>query len=341
MPNNNYFHTVLQPFAGEKPCGMPPDYDPDFILLQTKLQPRQSAEYGDFIEPPEPLNWIDIERDCLKLVARSKDIRLIIILMRCRLRQIGLEAVEEGLMTLYQLLTLFPDELHPQLYDEGEYEPLFRINAFGELENTQGFLTELRNTELPRASGMQLTIKDLENMKTAPHNGMAFSDVHKTAMQAEWKKRNEPGLLSLQRAWYCLRDLKKIISNIQGVDMPLFTDLENILRLFIADESQQEKSAVLQEGFSVKPVADSQQAEEITQTAPPQKPPHKLISPLQTRADALSRLRELRTWFIEWEPSSPVILLLEFAEKITGMRFPEIIKQFPHEIIARLEGKEE
>lgn len=341
MQINDYFTAILQPLPGERPCGLPLDYDADFILLQSKLQPRQGAEYGDFIEPPEPLNWSDIERDCLKLLAKSKDIRLIIALMRCRLRQTGVEAVEEGLITLYRLLTLFPHDLHPQLYDEGEYEPIFRTNALSELVNIQGFLTELRDTELPRALGMQLTIKDLENAKRPASNVTAFSGAQTAAMMEEWKMRSEPGPLSLQRAWYRLQDLKKAVCDIQGKDAPLFTELEQILQLFLPSELQQQTEKSQPMPDEEKHPSAFPQAETELQDTAQWVPAPQLLPPLQTRADALARLKELHAWFTEWEPSSPVILLLEFAVKVTGMRFPEIIKQFPREIIARLEGKEE
>lgn len=82
------------------------------------------AEYGDFVETTEPVNWREIESDCLTLLKKSKHIRLIILLIRSRSRQIGLFALEEGLIALYQLLKDFPNEIHPQLYDEGNLSRL-------------------------------------------------------------------------------------------------------------------------------------------------------------------------------------------------------------------------
>lgn len=133
---SDYYQAVLHPTVGHAPCGENIEYDADFILLQSRLQPRQDVEYGSFFEAAEPVNWTDTERDCLTLLQKSKDIRLIIILIRCRLRKIGLRALPEGLEALYVVLQSWPNDLHPQLYDEGEFTPILRANAFSELEDT-------------------------------------------------------------------------------------------------------------------------------------------------------------------------------------------------------------
>ncbi|WP_421757491.1 ImpA family type VI secretion system protein, partial [Cronobacter malonaticus] len=149
----------MMPLPGAFPCGVNLEYDSDFILLLSRLQPRLDAEYGQFIEAAEPVNWAEIERDCLALLNRSKDIRLLIILMRCRLRQTGLTALEEGLIALSFFLTRWPEDIHPQLYDEGEFDPLMRINALNELEDIHGIIGDLRNQLLPKAAGTQITLK--------------------------------------------------------------------------------------------------------------------------------------------------------------------------------------
>ncbi|WP_397217792.1 ImpA family type VI secretion system protein [Pantoea osteomyelitidis] len=366
MQKNGYFDAALQPLPGDAPCGQPLDYEADFILLQSRLQPRQEIEYGNFVEAPEPLNWREIESDCLKLIGRSKDIRLIIALMRCRLRQVGLIAVEEGLITLLRLLKQFPDDLYPQLIDEGEFEPVIRANALAELEDNQGFLADLRQKELPRALGMQITIKALEKSKLTQHEGSEFSDAQINAMLDEWQKRNDREIAALQQAGYCLKELKAMLNEMLGEQAPTFSALENILKIFTGAKSIQqakEDPAICITDESMPqpaPEQDPYQAKEtendtvVTSTtdeachvtpeysdAPqPEIMAAQRVQPLATRADALSRLQEVRAWFISKEPSSPVILLLEFTEKMIGMRFTELVKHLPSEMIARLEGND-
>lgn len=367
MQKNGYFDAVLQPFPGEAPCGQPIDYESDFILLQSRLQPRQEIEYGNFVETPEPLNWREIESECLKLINRSKDVRLVIALMRCRLRQVGLVAIEEGLLALLHLLKQFPDDLHPQLFDEGEFEPVIRANALAELEDNQGLLADLRQKELPRALGMQVTIKALEKTKLALHEERELSDAQLAAMLEEWQKRNERDIAALQQAGYCLKELKEMLNGMLGEQAPTFSALESILKIFTGGALTQWAKEELTVSVSDEPVAlpvseafhyqavetgntfaTSDAADDIGHVVDEyQEAPHPEIiatpsvRPLLTRADALTHLQEVRTWFINKEPSSPVILLLEFTEKMIGMRFTELVKHLPSEMIARLEGNDQ
>lgn len=366
MQKNGYFDVVLQPLPGDAPCGQPLDYEADFILLQSRLQPRQEIEYGSFVEAPEPLNWREIENECLKLIGRSKDIRLIIALMRCRLRQVGLIAVEEGLITLLRLLKQFPDELYPQLIDEGEFEPVIRANALAELEDNQGFLADLRQKELPRALGMQITIRALEKIKLTQHEESEFTEAQIAAMLDEWQKRNDREIAALQQAGYCLKELKAMLNEMLGEQAPTFSALENILKIFTGGKPTQQAEAEpavciaaesspqtaiepdqyqtegTENGAAVTSITDEacHIIAEYSDAPQPEIMATQSARPLSTRADALSRLQEVRAWFISKEPSSPVILLLEFTEKMIGMRFTELVKHLPSEMIARLEGND-
>ncbi|WP_312240107.1 ImpA family type VI secretion system protein [Pantoea sp.] len=368
MQKTEYYGAVLLPFPGDAPCGGSLDYDANFLLLQSRLQPRQEVEYGNFTESPEPLNWREIESECLKLIGQSKDIRLIIALMRCRLRQVGLIAVEEGLSTLLHLLTHFPDDLHPQLFDEGEFEPVIRANALAELENSQGFLADLRQKNLPRALGMQVTVKALEKAKqTTQQEENDITDAQVAAMLEEWQKRNDQEIIALQRAGSCLKELKNVLAKMLGEQAPAFLVLEKILKIFASGEAPQfikvepamhiNSEPLLQTdiepeqycaeetehaGETYSAVEDT--AHIIPEHNTPSQPQIALaqpIRPLLTRDDALSRLEEVRTWFVNKEPSSPVVLLLEFTERMIGMRFTELVKHLPPEMIARLEGNDQ
>lgn len=61
--NTGYYHNLMQPIPGDHPCGLDLEYDAAFLLLQTKLQPKLTAEYGDFIEVAESINWTDTEEN--------------------------------------------------------------------------------------------------------------------------------------------------------------------------------------------------------------------------------------------------------------------------------------
>ena len=342
-----YYQHLLQPLPGSCSCGENLEYDADFLMLQSRLQPRLNAEYGSFIEAAEPVNWAETERDCLMLLQKSKDIRLIVILMRCRLRQIGVAALDEGLQALHALLMAWPAETYPQLVEEGEYDPLLRANALSELEDTGGLLKDLRSQALPKAAGLQLTIKDFEKAHASPREEGALPEATAAALRQEWEMRQDEAIFSLQNAGQHLNALQQLLKASLGEEAPDFSQLRSILDLFIRQPEHvfslpdlpcQERPVPAWKNEEVANPAiatdDSENLPDPVASLPSQKG-------ISSRQEALVKMREVRSWFIRMEPSSPVSLLLEFAELATGKSFPELLKILPPDVIARLDpGKD-
>lgn len=61
------------------------------------------------------MNWPEIERDARRLLTRSKDIRVLILLLRSRIQQAGAQGLAEILTQLAELSVIWSDALHPQL----------------------------------------------------------------------------------------------------------------------------------------------------------------------------------------------------------------------------------
>ncbi|CQJ18026.1 ImpA family type VI secretion system protein [Yersinia enterocolitica] len=374
--SRGYYHRLMQPIPGDHPCGLSLEYDSAFLMLQTKLQPKLTAEYGNFVEVAEPTNWTDTERKCLELLGKARDIRLLIILMRCRMRQIGVSAVQEGLEALLWCLSTWPDDLHPQLLDEGEFEPFMRANAFAELDDIDGFIADFRNQPLPKAAGMQISVKELEKAHSFPREEGALEKATLEAIEHDWQARSDNAILSLQKAYALLLELTTRLSHSLGDVTPDFVRLTAVLRLFggsnMADIApiaafETPEYITATEATEVYTTAPEWQPEEIvtavsvpTDTATPTYPPAPHMSPLQSpppiavaaqvpiapkgiqnRADALSRLIEVRQWFATTEPSSPVIALLSFSEKTIGKSFGELLQIIPPELISKLDAGQE
>lgn len=329
-----YYHGLLQPVSADSPCGESLEYDAEFIMLQARLQPKLDAEYGSFVEAAEPVNWAEIERDCHALLQRSRDIRLVVALMRCRIRQIGSAALYEGLLILRDLLTTFPTDLYPQLMEDGELDPVMRANALAELEDLNGLLADFRQQPLPKAAGLQIAIKDFEKAHATPREEGALPEATAAALLLEWEARQDPTLLSLQKTLVCLTEIQALLATSLGNEAPDFARLAGILRLFANPEKQ--LSLPPQATLHVEADAAEQQAQPaalVEIAASPMRHQNAICS----RADALLRLQELRLWFTQMEPGSPAILLLQFAEKTVGKNFAQLVKMLPPEIIDRLD----
>ncbi|ELY4482416.1 ImpA family type VI secretion system protein [Cronobacter turicensis] len=337
-----YYQPLMQPLPGAFSCGVNLEYDPDFILLLSRLQPRLDAEYGHFTEAAEPVNWAEAERDCHALFQRSKDLRLMIILMRCRLRQIGLLALEEGLTALFSLIKRWPDDIHPQLYDEGEFDPLMRINALNELEDIHGLIGDLRNQILPKAAGTQITLKIFEKSHAVPRESDALPEILLSTLRHEWKTHNDPVINSLQAAKAWLDRIKSLLPGFAGTDLPDFPQLSQLLMLFSSQSGQPPLSSLQPEALmSVITENDALPSLRMSEEEPAPAITSGEQQNIRSRAEALSRIKEIRAWFLNTEPSSPVIPLLAFTEQTIGMGFNELLKFIPAELISRLDTEKE
>ncbi|MTH46694.1 hypothetical protein GJV78_10615 [Escherichia alba] len=340
---SDYYQHVMQALPGDFPCGESLDYDPAFIMLQSRLQPKLGVEYGSFVEAAEPVNWTETERECLALLQKSKDVRLIVILMRCRLRKVGLPALAEGTEALLTLLQTWPDDLYPQLLDEGEFAPMLRANAFAELEDIDGLLADLRNQPLPKAAGLQITIKEFEKAHQIPREEGALSEAAVAALIQEWHLNALDGIQPLLQAHQHLQAIVALLNATLGEEAPELAAFGRILGMFSCEFSAGVPTPPAQRPT---PAPQSEEAPPLPVAAPVARPiappsPTARNQGINGRTDAQQRLQEVRSWFMAAEPGSPLIPLLQYAERSIGKSFADLLKMYPPEIVALLNQEKE
>jgi type VI secretion system protein ImpA len=59
------------------------------------------------------------------------------------------------------------------------------------------------------------------------------------------------------------------------------------------------------------------------------------VSPGMARENALHTIRGVREWFEQYEPSSPVSVLLRQAERMIGRKFSEVAQEIPFDLLER------
>lgn len=344
---SKFYSEFLEPVSDEFPCGDSLEYDSAFILILSKIQPKQGAEYGDFVEQAEPVNWSEVQRECVALMQKSKDVRLFIIMIRCRLRQVGLIAVEEGITALKALIETYPEQYYPLLFDEGDFEPLMRANAFSELDDVSGLITDLRNHKLPKAAGQVIALKEFEKSFATPREPDALPEAMITAMQEEWYQRADKEIISLACAARSLLAVHHSLRASLGEDAPELPIITHLLTLFSRSlpvlEAHIDRTA--NDEIHLESIVESNSStlcEVEKDVAPPVTRSvsiSQINNKIENRQDALAQLGEIRMWFTRMEPSSPVILLLELTESMVGKRFSELVKIVPPELINKIDSE--
>lgn len=353
-----WYQPLLIPVSEDSPCGANLEDDAAFLLLESRLTPKMGAEYGHFVEAVDPVNWAEIERDVKTLLTRSLDLRLVVILIRCRLRRIGVAALDEGLCAIIWMLNQWPEQVHPQCYDEGMFEPIMRANALAELSSHEGILADLRQQPLPKVTGLQLSVRDVERTKLTPHAEQALDETALSLAMLGWQEQQSDAIISLRNADYHLGQLHRLLTDSLREDAPGFDDLVRLLALFRWGDVSTARVTQATEPTETTPDSTADALPDISQTEPEAEPlavaltaanvagsapgvPALPLRGIQDRSDALMRLREIQQWFLRYEPSSPVGDMLAITEQMVGKRFAELLQILPQELIVRLSQGQE
>ncbi len=343
-------HDWMAPISAETPCGSDLEYDPEFVVLSASVAAKAAAQYGDFVGTPEPVNWSDVDRDCRRLMVRSKDVRLAVLFIRCRTRLAAAAGFAEGLALLAGWLAAFPDLVHPQLgVDEDRAAALeIRMNALQSLTDTDGLISDLREIALTRSTATRLQLRDVERAFAHPRPSDALTPESVTRQLEELRMQRPAVLSGFDGALDSLTAIESWCREHLSVYAPDLTALKRLLRhvavpagcrpVQIAPDEESDvheeldESAVLAEPPTA---ADESEARTVSEPVT-----LRVAGKASDRHAALNLIREARQWFEQHEPSSPIPVLLKRAEQFVGKRYVDVVTAIPAELLAQWEREE-
>lgn len=346
-------HDWMAPVDTASPCGADLEYDPEFIVLSAKVAPKAEAQYGNFVESPEPVNWSDIDRDCRRLMMRSKDMRLAVLFARCRTRLAGAAGLAEGIGLLAAWLERFPQAVHPQTDDADRDAALdIRMNALQAMTDIDGLLADVREIALTKSTATRLQVRDIERAFAHPRPG--------DALAPESVMRQLDDLRAYQSA--TMADFDDALASLTAIELwsrehldtyaPDLSVLARLLRHLAGRERQDTQAIHADRETAVDPVLSVDEAPGVGESARVASPTLRdagtadLASVLgrsrrgvgvADRHAALDLIREARQWFEQHEPSSPIPVLLKRAEQFVGKRYAEVVRAIPAELLAQWE----
>lgn len=335
------FLALLNPLSKNNPCGKDLEYHPDLLVLSARLSPQEQAQYGDFKAPSDQVNWREAQDALMSVFAHGKDLRALILLLRCRIQQAGVQGAFEGFYLLLQTLKQFGAQVHPQHCIDGVQDPSVRANVLAELSNAQTVLSDLRALLIQAASASRLSVRDVERAFALPHAGDAMSPERvRLQLSTLWQQQHEP-LRLLVKVRLLVLEICQWVDQDLGEEAPDLTSLRSALSAFDEQSlSQLESVAVEAEAVAVPLPASA------TTMAEPGADHHDAPMTAETlggsdwgqicsRQDAKQLLYVLRQWFERSEPSSPVADLLYQAEFLIGKPYHEVADAIPLDLLGR------
>lgn len=333
----------LAHISDARPCGESLEYDTEYAVLQSRLEPKAEVQYGKFSSRPEAPEWAEVERDARRLLLKSKDISLLVWFTRARCRMAGASGLLEGLSTLQAVLQAYPEQVHPQLVLEGVSDPAVRANALAALCDPQGLLGDLREVVVTGSTAFRLTVRDVERAMAFPRPPYAPDPEGVKRQLADLYGRRDPSLMALLACADCVQAIAEWAQDSLQDDAPNLAPLARLLAALASFSEPEKRSAKLQAealepgermlvAQDLKPA--SQQA--LTTMVPPAL--HQSI--VEEREQIRALLRQVRQWIEHHEPSSPVTILIKQADRMWGKRFSEIATMIPPDLMKAWDSDE-
>lgn len=338
------FSSLLSPISPDQPSGIDLEYDPDFSAMEKASQGTSDQEFGSTVIEGAPPDWALVRQLAIKLLQRSKDLRVASLLVQADLELRGLPGMRDSLQVIAEIVTHFWETCFPLLDPDDDNDPTIRINALLSLTKPGGVLRQVRTCPIAKSRSVGLlSLQDVMIAKgeMAPPAGM---DDPPTLKKVEAVFRS--GNLSEHRDLHAAVEesialLKKIeegfSSQVGMNDSPDFDPLLKELRaigktqaMWIANVTPAEESTA-EVNSSDEGASGSESVGNFAQGegAKPVGGIGKLsVAHLQlsSRSDAIECLAKIIAWFENNEPSSPLPMLLRRARKLSTMSFLDILR---------------
>ncbi len=316
--------TFLKPVSTESPCGPDLEYDADFLKLSGDLEGPQEKIAGDV--PEKEINWNSITPRAEALLLRTKDLRVALGLSRAWTHREGLTGLVSGLHLINDLLTLYWEDIHPNLDREDDNDPMRRLNVLSEIGNYGIWVRDVQNVMiffppirisirdiliiLGKISTTQVsagyTQAQIEEMFRAPENAQVIQNLNNCITEVLETLQEIRNFLKQKINEALLPDFSKLNSTLE----PILLLCKNIA---VSDQRiDQEVNSVIGENTVVDKNASPQ-------------------GEIRNREDVVRVLDKVCKYIERTEPTNPVSLIIRLAQTLMTKNFLEIIEAIPPE----------
>lgn len=315
---------AIAPVSQESPCG--PNVYEDQDIGGARLQPlvdsalgsgRMGAVDGERRESDSPSGiaaWRKIEEIAYQTFRETKHLELAWYFLLCQGHLRGLEGLADGFDVMSQLLSRYPQDLHPAEPDD-DYE--WRRVVLDRLTDPALLLAL---DAVPVAEGRVSGSFNLAAYrKSVSGEGVDFREIE----QGYAETVKERPTYYQQLADHCAA-LRESITRLSKVVAESFQSYEAPVKPL---ESRLAELESVAGNFGAVPAAAATEGEVSTGAA---KPASAAAGPegISSREDVVRMLNRIVQFYQRTEPTSPVPLMLERAQRVAMMDFKEIVKEF-------------
>lgn len=312
--------------------GVDIEYDPQFLTLVQAIEGGEEVQYGEKTYKPEEMNWLWGAEQCEQLLKRSLDLRVATYQSYAWLLCDGISGFITGLQMIHYLISERWNDVHPQLLAEDGYDPLIRLNALAYLTAHDTVQETLKKSSLiVNNTGETLSFLSLENTLQAGDESHIRKEVIENFLlmcDTEAINRFYSTVDSLQYLLGVIRNINTSLSERVGISAG--HQLEPLEKLV--------QSMFLTLQPHVQSVSEIAGEENFQISTLPAKEACKPEGECFNRQDAKQALDAVCRYYRNFEPNSPVPLLIERAKKMIEMDFIQIIHELTPESMGNIQN---
>jgi type VI secretion system protein ImpA len=325
---------LVAPVSDEAPCGDNLEYEPEFGELERSAQGQDEHVMGDeVVEAVEP-DWKAVLSQATELLGRSKDLRIAVLLTRAALNVHGPAGLADGTAVMRSLLENFWDTVHPQLDEEDDNDPTFRVNSVMPLSDNSGILRDMRKMILVKSRAVgQFSLRDIrvaagdlepyEGQETIPDTALiaaAFMDCDIDELQADAACIND----AVENVGKMEAIFAENVGAANSPDMNGLAEELKALQVVYAEN-------LAARGIGVEVPQEAAGTAGGGAAAP-------ISGEVNTREDAIRMIDKICSYYERNEPSSPVPLLLQRAKRLVSKDFMDVIRDLTPDGVTQAES---
>jgi type VI secretion system protein ImpA len=313
--------TLLAAIAPDSPCGPDLEYDQDFMALEQAGRAKPEQQFGDTIVPAEEPDWADVRKRAEALFARTKDVRVAVLLTRALTKTEDFVGLASGLAVCNELISRYWDGVHPALDPDEDNDPTMRLNAMSQLADADTFIRDVRAMHLvPPGRHGRLSVRDILILLGKFPAAGAEGTPSQSEMEGILRSSAAENAAQVSAARESLRLVGTLHSQLAekvGIDrvpdlQPLREILKSVVQVCDTVLGTGEEAAAAEEGEGAAAEGSA--------------PGQRATGALRTREDALRLLDRVCEFIERTEPSSPVPLLIRRAQRLMNMNFVQILE---------------
>ena len=340
---------LVKALGDDEPSGEDLEYDPEFLELERKAKLKDDDVIGDVVVAAEEPDWREVKKIALTLFERTRDLRVAAYLSKAVLRTDGLEGFASAVKLISTLLEELWPSLHPELDEDDDDDPTFRINSIQELCDVPTVLNAVRTTPLVQARGLgSFALRDLliASGELSPRDDEKPPDPA-TLDAAFMASELEP----LQQIQFAVSEMVDSIKRIETTVREKATggmtvNLDPLAKMVRQiDGILKDQLARRDGGASAGEAGDAAEGESAPGDGAEGAPAgggapavKRLSGDINTRDDVLRAIDKICDYYRRSEPSSPIPILMERAKRLVTMDFMQIIQNMASDAVDQVEN---